>query len=202
MISVSSSAAVVAVIAAVWSVAASVVVLLVRRGVRSTTAVFGVFLAVALTAISLINLVAAIRTKPSAKKGGGLEYRKFLVILGLIWFVLIRGLRNAGGGPGGMLGSFGKSRHKVLMREKTGVTFNDVAGIDEAKSEVEEIVLFLKNPKRFTKLGGRIPRGVLLVGDPGCGNHQYWNEPSCYSHQPSNQPGLRCQHWQPYRDGD
>jgi cell division protease FtsH len=98
-----------------------------------------------------------------------ISWLPLLLILGLIWFVLIRGLRNAGGGPGGMLGSFGKSRHKVLMREKTGVTFNDVAGIDEAKSEVEEIVLFLKNPKRFTKLGGRIPRGVLLVGDPGCG---------------------------------
>ncbi|HZW06941.1 MAG TPA: ATP-dependent zinc metalloprotease FtsH [Phycisphaerales bacterium] len=98
-----------------------------------------------------------------------LSWLPLLIILGLIWFVLIRGLRNAASGPGGMLGSFGKSRHKVLMREKTGITFNDVAGIDEAKSEVEEIVLFLKNPKRFTKLGGRIPRGVLLVGDPGCG---------------------------------
>lgn len=98
-----------------------------------------------------------------------LSWLPLLVILGLIWFVLIRGLRNAAGGPGGMLGSFGKSRHKVLMKEKTGVSFNDVAGIDEAKQEVEEIVQFLKNPKKFTKLGGRIPRGVLLVGDPGCG---------------------------------
>jgi cell division protease FtsH len=94
----------------------------------------------------------------------------FLVLpLVLIWFLVIRGLRNAGGGPGGVLGNFGKSRHRVLMKEKTGVTLADVAGIDEAKDECGEIIEFLKNPKRFMKLGGRIPRGVLLVGDPGCG---------------------------------
>jgi cell division protease FtsH len=68
-----------------------------------------------------------------------------------------------------MLGNFGKSRHRTLTKEMTGVTFADVAGIDEAKDEVTEIIEFLKNPKKFTKLGGRIPRGVLLVGEPGCG---------------------------------
>ncbi len=94
----------------------------------------------------------------------------FVVLpLVLIWFFLFRGLRNAAGGPGGVLGNFGKSRHRVLMKEKTGVTFGDVAGIDEAKDECSEIIEFLKNPKRFMKLGGRIPRGVLLVGEPGCG---------------------------------
>ncbi len=93
----------------------------------------------------------------------------FLVILAIIWFLLFRGLRSAAGGAGGMLGNFGKSRHRVLMKEKTGITFADVAGIDEAKDEVEEIIQFLKSPKRFMKLGGRIPRGVLLVGEPGCG---------------------------------
>jgi cell division protease FtsH len=91
------------------------------------------------------------------------------IMLGVFWFVVARGLRNATGGPGGMLGSFGKSRHRTLTKEMTGVTFNDVAGIDEAKDEVTEIIEFLKNPKRFTKLGGRIPRGVLLIGEPGCG---------------------------------
>jgi len=91
----------------------------------------------------------------------------FLPIL-LLWFLLSRSLRNAGGG-GGMLGSFGKSRHRTLSKEMTGITFNDVAGIEEAKEEVNEIVEFLKNPRKFTKLGGRIPRGVLLVGDPGVG---------------------------------
>lgn len=92
-----------------------------------------------------------------------------LLIIFLIWFLLFRGLRSAAGGPGGMLGNFGKSKHKMLVRDKTGITFDDVAGIDEAKDEVSEIVQFLRSPKRFTKLGGRIPRGVLLVGDPGCG---------------------------------
>ncbi len=93
----------------------------------------------------------------------------FLLIITLIWFFVARGLRSAGGGAGGMLGSFGKSRHRTLTKEMTGVTFKDVAGIDEAKDEVTEIIEFLKNPKRFTKLGGRIPRGVLLIGEPGCG---------------------------------
>ncbi|MCC6322474.1 MAG: ATP-dependent zinc metalloprotease FtsH [Phycisphaerales bacterium] len=92
-----------------------------------------------------------------------------LLIIAIIWFFIARGLRNAGGGAGGMLGSFGKSRHRTLTKEMTGITFNDVAGIDEAKDEVTEIIEFLKNPKRFMKLGGRIPRGVLLIGEPGCG---------------------------------
>jgi cell division protease FtsH len=91
-----------------------------------------------------------------------------LLIVALFWFFIARGLRSAGGG-GGMLGNFGKSRHRTLSKEMTGVTFADVAGIEEAKEEVTEIVEFLKNPKKFTKLGGRIPRGVLLVGDPGVG---------------------------------
>jgi cell division protease FtsH len=91
----------------------------------------------------------------------------FLIIL-LIYFLVSRGLRSSGG-AGGMLGNFGKSRHRTLTKEMTGITFNDVAGIDEAKDEVTEIIEFLKNPKKFTKLGGRIPRGVLLIGEPGCG---------------------------------
>ena len=97
-----------------------------------------------------------------------LWFLPFLLILAFFWIMIARGLRAAGGG-GGVLGNFGKSRHRTLSREMTGVTFDDVAGIDEAKDEVEEIIEFLKNPKKFTKLGGRIPRGVLLIGDPGCG---------------------------------
>ena len=65
--------------------------------------------------------------------------------------------------------SFGKSRAKLLTESQAKVTFADVAGIDEARSELEEIIEFLKDPKKFTRLGGRIPKGVLLVGSPGTG---------------------------------
>jgi len=92
----------------------------------------------------------------------------YLLIFLVIWFFFLRQIRSAGGGIG-MLGNFGRSRHRLLSKEHTNVTFNDVAGIEEAKEELHEIVEFLKNPKRFQKLGGRIPRGVLLVGDPGVG---------------------------------
>ncbi len=92
-----------------------------------------------------------------------------VLIMLLLWFLISRGLRSAANASGGMLGNFGKSKHKTLSKEMTGVNFSDVAGIDEAKEEVTEIIEFLKNPKRFTKLGGRIPRGVLLTGPPGCG---------------------------------
>ena len=91
-----------------------------------------------------------------------------LLFILIFWLIIMRGLRGAAG-PGGMLGNFGKSRHRVLAKESTGITFDDVAGVDEAKEELREIVEFLKNPKRFMKLGGRIPRGVLLSGEPGCG---------------------------------
>ncbi len=107
--------------------------------------------------------------QPSAFMPFLLTFGPLVLILLLIWFFVIRGLRNAGAGPGGMLGSFGKSRHRVMNKEMTGITFADVAGIDEAKDEVGEIIEFLRNPRKFTKLGGRIPRGVLLIGEPGCG---------------------------------
>lgn len=98
-----------------------------------------------------------------------ISFVPWIFIFGLAWFLIFRQLRGVGGGPGGMLGSFGRSRHRVTNKEHTNITFADVAGIDEAKDEVLEIVEFLKNPKRFQRLGGRIPRGVLLVGEPGCG---------------------------------
>ncbi len=93
----------------------------------------------------------------------------FVLLILLIWFLVARSMRGAGAGPAGMLGSFGKSRHRISSKDNVNVTFNDVAGVDEAKEEVHELVEFLKNPKRFQRLGGRIPRGVLLVGPPGCG---------------------------------
>jgi len=92
-----------------------------------------------------------------------------LLVIGLIWFFISRSIRNVGAGPGGMLGSFGKSRHRISSKDTVDVTFADVAGVDEAKEEVREIVEFLRNPAKFQRLGGRIPRGVLLSGPPGCG---------------------------------
>src|SRR5687767_12193740 len=92
----------------------------------------------------------------------------WLLIFGFIWFFVFRQLRNSAS-AGGMLGNFGRSRHRITSKEHTNITFDDVAGVEEAKEEVQEIVEFLKNPKKFQRLGGRIPRGVLLVGEPGTG---------------------------------
>ncbi len=87
-------------------------------------------------------------------------------ILGIGFLFLIMRQIQAGGGKAM---SFGKSRAKLLSENKNKVTFKEVAGVDEAKDELQEIVHFLKDPKKFTKLGGRIPKGVLLVGSPGTG---------------------------------
>ena len=92
----------------------------------------------------------------------------WLLVLGVIYFLVFRQMRGAAGG-GGILGSFGRSRHRVVAKERTDITFQDVAGIEEAKEEVTELVEFLKNPGKFQRLGGRIPRGVLLIGAPGTG---------------------------------
>jgi cell division protease FtsH len=89
-----------------------------------------------------------------------------LLIAGL--FFLFRRSRNITGGPGQAL-NFGKSRARFAMEAKTGILFDDVAGIEEAKEELQEVVSFLKQPERFTAVGARIPKGVLLIGPPGTG---------------------------------
>jgi cell division protease FtsH len=88
-----------------------------------------------------------------------------LIIIGFLYFLFSRQLRQAGRGAL----NFGKSRAKLLTRDRDKVTFGDVAGCDEAKEEVSEVVEFLKDPKKFTKMGGRIPKGILMVGPPGTG---------------------------------
>jgi cell division protease FtsH len=96
-----------------------------------------------------------------------LLFLPWILIIGVMFFFM-RQLRSQGGAGGVM--NFGRSRAQMYTKEnRTNVTFDDVAGAREAKSEVREIVEFLKNPGRFQRIGGRIPRGVLLVGPPGCG---------------------------------
>ena len=93
-----------------------------------------------------------------------------LIIFFIFWFLLMGGAQSGNGGAGGKTMSFGKSRARMINpSDKNRVTFDDVAGVDEEKEELEEIVEFLKNPRKFTEMGARIPKGVLLVGQPGTG---------------------------------
>jgi len=89
-----------------------------------------------------------------------------LLLIG-VWIYFMRQMQGGGGGRGAM--SFGKSKARLLGEDQVNVTFGDVAGIDEAKAEVSEIVDFLRDPSKFQRLGGKIPKGVLMVGPPGTG---------------------------------
>jgi cell division protease FtsH len=105
------------------------------------------------------------RDEPSILTSLLLSWAPMLLLIG-VWVYFMRQMQ--GGGKGGAF-SFGKSKAKMLDEANNSVTFSDVAGCDEAKEEVKELVDFLRDPQKFQKLGGRIPRGVLLVGNPGTG---------------------------------
>ncbi|GDX47462.1 ATP-dependent zinc metalloprotease FtsH [Bacteroidota bacterium] len=93
-----------------------------------------------------------------------------ILFIVIIWWIFARRMTGGMGGGGGQIFNFGKSRATLVEKgQRVNITFNDVAGLDEAKEEVMEIVDFLKNPKKYTSLGGKIPRGALLIGPPGTG---------------------------------
>ena len=112
-----------------------------------------------------VNITASpIEEKMPSLLGVLLSWFPMLLLIG-VWIFFMRQMQ---GGKGGAMG-FGRSKAKLLSEARGKVTFNDVAGIDEAKEEVEEIVEFLKDPRKFRRLGGKIPRGALLIGPPGTG---------------------------------
>ncbi len=116
----------------------------------------------------LIDNQVAVRAEPQEQSGFTtilMTFLPFILLIG-IWIYFMN--RMQGGGRGGAMG-FGKSKAKLLTEKHGRVTFDDVAGIDEAKEELEEIVEFLRNPQKFSRLGGKIPKGALLVGPPGTG---------------------------------
>jgi ATP-dependent metalloprotease FtsH len=93
-----------------------------------------------------------------------------IVVLVVIWLVIMRMMSRGSGGPGGQIFNIGKSKAQLFDKSTSvSLNFNDVAGLEEAKVEVKEVVDFLKNPSKYTELGGKIPKGVLLVGPPGTG---------------------------------
>jgi len=113
-----------------------------------------------------VEIIGKPPEQPSLLAHMFISWFPFIVLIGL-WIFFMRQMQGGGGGRGAM--SFGKSKARLLGEDQVNVTFNDVAGVDEAKEEVGELVDFLRDPSKFQKLGGKIPRGVLMVGSPGTG---------------------------------
>jgi cell division protease FtsH len=118
----------------------------------------------------LLNNGVSVDAKPPEKQGLltqiFISWFPMLLLIG-VWVFFMRQMQGGGGGRGAM--SFGKSRARLLGEDQVKVTFSDVAGVEEAKDDVAELVEFLRDPGKFQKLGGKIPRGVLMVGSPGTG---------------------------------
>ncbi len=113
-----------------------------------------------------VKIVSRPPEQPSLLTHMFISWFPFIVLIGL-WVFFMRQMQGGGGGRGAM--SFGKSKARLLGEDQVNVSFNDVAGVDEAKEDVAELVEFLRDPGKFQKLGGKIPRGVLMVGSPGTG---------------------------------
>ncbi len=118
----------------------------------------------------LLNNGVSIQAKPAEQTGLLMQifisWFPMLLLIG-VWIFFMRQMQGGGGGKNPM--SFGKSKAKMLNEDQVKVTFKDVAGVEEAKEEVSELVEFLREPAKFQKLGGKIPRGILMVGSPGTG---------------------------------
>jgi cell division protease FtsH len=118
----------------------------------------------------LLNNGVDINAQPPEKQGVLMQifisWFPMLLLIG-VWIFFMRQMQGGGGGKGAM--SFGKSKARMLSEDQVKINFGDVAGVEEAKEEVSELVEFLRDPSKFQKLGGKIPRGVLMVGSPGTG---------------------------------
>ena len=111
------------------------------------------------------NIQPAIKMESNLMAQTLMSFLPIALFLLVLYFLFRQQIRMAGKGAL----NFGKSKARMLARDKNKITFKDVAGVEEAKDEVQELVEFLRDPKKFQKLGGRIPKGVLLVGPPGTG---------------------------------
>ncbi|MCW8827189.1 MAG: ATP-dependent metallopeptidase FtsH/Yme1/Tma family protein, partial [Gammaproteobacteria bacterium] len=118
----------------------------------------------------LLNSGVVIDARPPEKQGLltqiFISWFPMLLLIG-VWIFFMRQMQGGAGGKGAM--SFGKSKARMLGEDSIKINFGDVAGVEEAKEEVSELVEFLRDPGKFQKLGGKIPRGVLMVGSPGTG---------------------------------